>query len=81
MSHCPMTVEYALFMIDSHGSRTRRTLIEYGRCPEEITATFEKASKEGYLETADGPKNPYLTDAGRQHLRDYYGNDINGYDD
>jgi hypothetical protein len=76
-----MTVEYALFMIDRYGSRTRSMLIEYGRCPEEITATFEKAAKEGYLEDTDGPKRPYLTDAGRQHLRDYYGNDFNGNDD
>lgn len=76
-----MTVSYILFMIDRYGSRTREVLMEYGQSSKDILTAYKKAVKEGYLEHDGSLQKPFLTREGRQHLSDYYGNDINGYDE
>ena len=81
MSNCKMTVEYALFMVDRYGSRTHSVLMEYGKSSKEILATFEDAVKEGYLQETNNPKTPLLTSSGQARLHEYFGNDINGYDE
>lgn len=81
MPHCPLTIEYALFMIDRHGSKTLDTLMDYGRSSEEILKTYSAAIDKGYLEESKNPKNPFLTREGRLRISEYYGNDLNGYDE
>lgn len=81
MSNCKMTVEYALFMIDRYGSRTHGVLMEYGKSSKEILATFKDGVKAGYLGKTDSPKRPFLTNEGRERLHEYFGNDVNGYDE
>ena len=81
MSACPLTVEYILFMIDRHGSRTLDVLMDYGRASDEVVRTFELSIEKGYLEDSKLANKPYLTDSGREKLRDYYGTDLNGYDE
>ena len=81
MSNCKMTVEHALFMIDRYGSRTHGVLMEYGKSSKEILATFKDGVKAGYLGETDSPKKPFLTNEGRERLHEYFGNDVNGYDE
>lgn len=81
MLNCKMTVEYALFMVDRYGSRTHGVLMEYGKPSKEILATFNEAVKEGYLQETNNPKTPLLTNNGQQRLHEYFGSDINGYDE
>ena len=81
MSACPLTVEYILFMIDRHGSRTLDVLMVYGRASDEVVRTFELSIEKGYLEDSKLANKPYLTASGRQRVFDYYGSDLNGYDE
>lgn len=80
MASGPLTTSYILYMIDNHGSRTYQVLMDYGRASKDVLTAFQQAIKEGYLEQGSNPKKPYLTQAGRDHLRDYYGNGIECYD-
>lgn len=77
----PLTTAYILYMIDHYGSRTHEVLMDYGRESKAILAAFDKARGEGYLRHDNKPRKPYLTEEGRAYLREYYGNDFNGYDE
>lgn len=75
-----MNINYILYMVDRYGSRTREVLMDYGRSSKEIQSAFNAAIQEGYLEKGSNPQKPYLTQEGRDHLREYYGNGIENYD-